>query len=224
MSWTSDKPIVRSRGFDTLFDVMGVELLEEMGMQDNPAFSYKMREYKAREAALRQERMIRLQEQTSKGPEDMSMPGLGEESSGMPDRSVQEFTREEAEAFMGANPDFRGKLRVDGQLMSNEGDGPSLTAPEGLGGPEQDALPEVPAEVKEAIESVVAQGTEAEVEQAASEIAAEYGDDMAAILFDDAKSARGTGKSAMMDGLQTPNDTSAASSRGRLCPSNCRSY
>ena len=199
----SDKPIVKSRGFDTLFDIMGVELLEEMGMQDNPAFSYKLREYKAREAALRQERMIRLQE-TSKGPEVPLMPSLGEESSGMPDRSVQEFTREEAESFMGANPDFRGQLRVDGQLMSNEGDGPSMTAPEGLGGPEQDALPEVPAEVKEAIETVVAQGTEAEVEQATSEIAAEYGEDMAATLFDDAKSARGTGKSAAMDGLQTP--------------------
>jgi hypothetical protein len=178
----SDKPIVKSRGFDTLFDIMGVELLEEMGMEDNPAFSYKMREYKAREAALRQERMIRLQE-TSKGPEGMSMPGLGEESSGMPDRSVQEFTREEAETFMGANPDFRGQLRVDGQLMSNEGDGPSRTAPALGSAVIQDTPPEVPAEVKEAVEAIVTTGNQDDIEQALAEITAEFGEDMASILF-----------------------------------------
>ena len=66
----------------------------------------------------------------------------------------------------------------------------------------REAIANVPAEVKEAIESVVAQGTEAEVEQAKQEIADEFGEEVAAILFDDAKSARGTGKSAMMDGLQ----------------------
>jgi hypothetical protein len=68
----------------------------------------------------------------------------------------------------------------------------------------REAVANVPAEVKEAIESVVAQGTEAEVEQAKQEISDEFGEVVAAILFDDLKSARGTGKSAMMDGLQTP--------------------
>ena len=232
----SDKPIVKSRGFDTLFDIMGIELLEEMGMEDNPAFSYKLREYKAREAALRQERLIRLQE-TSQAPVAPVIPGIGEESAGMPDRSIQEFTRKEAESFMGANPDFRGQLRVDGQLMSNEGDGSPRTVPEGLSSTGQDTLPDtlpdtpaepqkegyippsiggtelntpavreavanVPAEVKEAVESIIATGDEDEVEQAKQEIADEFGEAVAAILFDNVKSARGTGKSAVMDGLQ----------------------
>ena len=232
----NDNELIRSRGSDTLFDIMGIELLKDMGMEDNPAFSYKLREYKAREAALRQERLIRLQE-TSQAPDAPVMPGLGEESSGMPDRSIQEFTREEAESFMGANPDFRGQLRVDGQLMSNEGDGPARTAPEGLSSTGQDTLPDtlpdtpaepqkegytppsiggtelntpavreavanVPAEVKEAVESIIATGDEDEVEQAKQEIADEFGEAVAAILFDNVKSARGTGKSAVMDGLQ----------------------
>tara|TARA_R110000851_G_scaffold89975_1_gene196289 strand:- start:3934 stop:6342 length:2409 start_codon:yes stop_codon:yes gene_type:complete len=137
---------IRSRGSNILFDVLGIELLRDMNMEDNPAFRYKIREHKARESADRQERMVRLQE-TSEGPGGMSSPDLGEESSGMPDRSIQEFTREEAESFMEANPNFRGQLRVDGQLMSNESDGPSRTAPEGLGGTVQRTLPEVPAEV-----------------------------------------------------------------------------
>ena len=201
----NDKPIVRSRGFDNLFDIMGIELLEEMGLTNNPAFSYKIREHKAREAAVKQELLIRAQERNeyiSENPEPIKTPGLGEEPSGMSGRSVQEFTREEAEAFMGANPDFRGSLRVDGQLLSNEGDGAPRTAPALGGDVSRDALPEVPAEVKEAVESVIAQGTEAEVEQAKQEIAAEFGEEVAAVLFDDDKSARGTGKSATMDGLQ----------------------
>ena len=201
----NDKPIVRSRGFDNLFDIMGIELLEEMGLTNNPAFSYKIREHKAREAAVKQELLIRAQERNeyiSENPEPITTPGLGEEPSGMSGRSVQEFTREEAEAFMGANPDFRGSLRVDGQLLSNEGDGAPRTAPALGGDVSRDALPEVPAEVKEAVESVIAQGTEAEVEQAKQEIAAEFGEEVAAVLFDDDKSARGTGKSATMDGLQ----------------------
>jgi hypothetical protein len=180
-------------------------LLEEMGLTNNPAFSYKIREHKAREAAVKQELLIRAQERNeyiSENPEPITTPGLGEEPSGMSGRSVQEFTREEAEAFMGANPDFRGSLRVDGQLLSNEGDGAPRTAPALGGDVSRDALPEVPAEVKEAVESVIAQGTEAEVEQAKQEIAAEFGEEVAAVLFDDDKSARGTGKSATMDGLQ----------------------
>jgi hypothetical protein len=66
----------------------------------------------------------------------------------------------------------------------------------------REAMANVPAEVKEAIEAVITQGTEAEVEQAKQEVATEFGKEVAAILFDDLKSARGTGKSAMMSGLQ----------------------
>jgi hypothetical protein len=201
----NDKPIVKSRGFDTLFDIMGIELLKDMGMEDNPAFSYKIREQKAREAALKQERMVRLEEE--RNVRTMSSPDLGEESSGMSNNAPQELTMTEAESFMEANPDFRGKLRVDGQLMSNEGEGPSRTAPEGLGDLAPDKAPQVPAEVAQAIEDLVSKGNEADIEQAKQDVAKEFGHEAASALFDDAKSGRGTGKSAMMDGLQVPYET-----------------
>ena len=201
----NDKPIVKSRGFDTLFDIMGIELLRDMGMEDNPAFSYKIREQKAREAALKQERMVRLEEE--RNVRTMSSPDLGEESSGMSNNAPQELTMAEAESFMEANPDFRGKLRVDGQLMSNEGEGPSRTTPEGLGDLVPDKAPQVPAEVSQAIEALVSKGNEADIDQAKQDVTQEYGEAVASILFDDAKSGRGTGKSAMMDGLQVPYGT-----------------
>jgi hypothetical protein len=81
---------------------------------------------------------------------------------------------------------------------------PSMGATEPNTPAVREAIANVPAEVKDAVETVIAQGTEDEVEQAKQEIADEFGEVVAAILFDDLKSARGTGKSAVMDGLQTP--------------------
>jgi hypothetical protein len=66
----------------------------------------------------------------------------------------------------------------------------------------REAIANVPTEVKEAVEAIITTGNESDIEQAASEVAAEFGESVAAILFDDLKSARGTGKSAMMSGLQ----------------------
>jgi hypothetical protein len=120
----------------------------------------------------------------------MTAPDLGDEQSGlfgsaqdkptnMSSTSVPSYTEAEFEEFFVANPDFKGSVRVDGELLSYAGAATS----EGLGNITPDALPEVPAEVKEAIEAVVAQGTEAEVEQAASEIAAEFGEEVAESLF-----------------------------------------
>jgi hypothetical protein len=76
----------------------------------------------------------------------------------------------------------------------------------------------VPAEVNEAVEAIKTTGTEADIKQAMEEIMAEYGEEMTGILFDGAKSARGTGKSAMMDGLQTPYDTSEPKEEGYTPP------
>ena len=66
----------------------------------------------------------------------------------------------------------------------------------------REALSKVPTEVQQAITSVVTKGSPEDIEQAKQDVAQEYGEAVASILFDDAKSGRGTGKSAMMDGLQ----------------------
>ena len=66
----------------------------------------------------------------------------------------------------------------------------------------REALSKVPTEVQQAIASVVTKGSPEDIEQAKQDVAQEYGEAVASILFDDAKSGRGTGKSAMMDGLQ----------------------
>ena len=66
----------------------------------------------------------------------------------------------------------------------------------------REALSKVPTEVQQAITSVVTKGSPEDIEQAKQDVTQEYGEAVASILFDDAKSGRGTGKSAMMDGLQ----------------------
>ena len=172
----------QDRGFDSLFNEMGVELAEEMGLKDNVVL-------KPYFAVINEDRRL-LNEARSQNPAGMMAPGLGDEQSGMlgsaqdkptnmSSTSVPSYTEAEFEEFFAANPDFKGSVRVDGELLSNT----DIATPEGLGNITPDALPDVPAEVKEAIETVVAQGTEAEVEQAATHIAAEYGEDMAATLF-----------------------------------------
>jgi|TARA_B110000881_G_C18600387_1_gene534678 hypothetical protein len=66
------------------------------------------------------------------------------------------------------------------------------------------AIAKVPTEVRDAVASLLERGDQEAIDQANEELAKEFGKDVAAVLFDDAKSARGTGKSAVMDGLQTP--------------------
>ena len=66
------------------------------------------------------------------------------------------------------------------------------------------AIAKVPTEVRDAVTSILERGDQEAIDQANEELAKEFGKDVAAVLFDDAKSARGTGKSAVMDGLQTP--------------------
>jgi hypothetical protein len=172
----------QDRGFDSLFNEMGVELAEEMGLKDNVML-------KPYFAVINADRKL-LNEARSQNPAGMMAPGLGDEQSGlfgsaqgkptnMSSTSVPSYTEAEFEEFFAANPDFKGNVRVDGELLSYT----DAATPEGLGNITPDALPEVPAEVKEAIEAVVAQGTEAEVEQAASEIAAEFGEEVAESLF-----------------------------------------
>jgi hypothetical protein len=172
----------QDRGFDSLFNEMGVELAEEMGLKDNVML-------KPYFAVINADRKL-LNEFRSQNPAGMTAPDLGDEQSGlfgsaqdkptnMSSTSVPSYTEAEFEEFFAANPDFKGNVRVDGELLSYT----DAAAPEGLGNIAPDALPEVPAEVKEAIETVVAQGTEAEVEQAASEIAAEFGEEVAESLF-----------------------------------------
>ncbi len=207
----------QGRGFDSLFNVMGADLAEEMGMKDNVML-------KPYFAVIAADRKV-LNESRSQNPVGTMTPGLGEESSGMSgsaqdgptnmsSTSVPSYTEAEFEEFFAANPDFTGSVRVDGELLSNTAD----PIPEGLGKIATDAAPEVPAEVKEAVESIIATGDQAAIEEAASEIAAEYGEGMAADLFDDEKAARGTGQSAMMDGLQTPFSASEPKEEGYIPP------
>jgi hypothetical protein len=73
----------------------------------------------------------------------------------------------------------------------------------------REAVANVPAEVVDAVIAVVENGTEEEIVQANEEVAKEFGAVAAGVLFDEAKAARGTGRSAMMDGLQTPYSVSA---------------
>ena len=68
----------------------------------------------------------------------------------------------------------------------------------------REAIAKVPTEVRDAVASLLERGDQEAIDQANEELAKEFGKDVAAVLFDDAKSARGTGKSAVMDGLQTP--------------------
>ena len=207
----------QDRGFDSLFNVMGVDLAEEMGMKDNVML-------KPYFAVIAADRKV-LNESRSQNPVGTMTPGLGEESSGMSgsaqdgptnmsSTSVPSYTDAEFDDFLAANPDFKGSVRVDGKLLSNTAD----PIPEGLGKLAPDAVAEVPAEVKEAVESIIATGDQAAIEEAASEIAAEYGEGMAADLFDDEKAARGTGQSAMMDGLQTPFSASEPKEEGYIPP------
>lgn len=222
--------ITKAKGSSQLFDILGSQLAVDMGMQDNPALSLQLKEAQAAAAAKAQEDEI-----FSKGMQDISTldtgmnssgPIMGEEAmgSGMPSR-VQEFTMAEAEAFMAENPDFRGKIRVDGELLSNEerpgveGTMDSEVRREPVVALGEPSLDTVPVEVKEAVESIIATGNEADIKQAAAEIAAEYGEGMVGILFDGAKSARGTGKSAMMDGLQTPSRPAEPKEEGYVPPS-----
>lgn len=225
----SSEPVVKARGSAKLFDVMGAGLAEEMGIEDNPALSMQFTEARARQEAARQEAHLREQDRMSgvidnaKDVEGTTIvnPTLSgdNEVSGMavsrpderprmgtslpitaPNRDVgvveamsapEEYTKAEARAFLIKNPDFVGEMYVDGRLVSNE----------------PDASAEVPAEVQEAVKSVISSGDIAKIEEAMTEITAEYGEGIAGILFDNAKSARGTGKSAVMDGLQTPSDS-----------------
>tara|TARA_R110000737_G_scaffold353378_1_gene404676 strand:- start:3730 stop:5904 length:2175 start_codon:yes stop_codon:yes gene_type:complete len=71
----------------------------------------------------------------------------------------------------------------------------------------KEALAKIPEEVQQAITSVVAEGSPEDIEQAKQDIVKEFGSVAAGVLFDDAKSGRGTGKSAMMNGLQVPYGT-----------------
>ena len=68
----------------------------------------------------------------------------------------------------------------------------------------REAIAKVPTEVREAFVSILERGDQEAIDEANKELAKEFGKDVASVLFDDAKSGRGTGKSAMMDGLQTP--------------------
>lgn len=215
----SSEAIVKARGSAKLFDIMGAGLAEEMGVEDNPALSMQFTESKARQEAARQEEQIRMSDQAGAMGDGVSSiegpPRFGDdEVSGMD--TPQEYTMEEAESFMIRNPDFVGKMYVNGELLSNEPDASgasvsrpdtevSMEAPQGMEAPSLDA---VPVEVQEAVKSVISAGDLSEIEEAAAEIAAEFGKDVAGILFDNVKSERGTGKAAMMDGLQTPSDSS----------------
>jgi len=241
----SPLPIIRTRGNARLFDIMGAGLVEEMGIEDNPALTQQFQESKARQEAARQEEQIRKQDQdrmsgvidnakdvkgttivnpTLSGDNEVprmavsrpdERPGMGTPLpitapnrdvgavEAMPDQ--EEYTEAEARSFLIKNPDFVGKMYVDGRLVSNE----------------PDASAEVPAEVQEAVKSVISAGDISEIEEAKQEIAAEFGEDVAGILFDNVKSARGTGKSAVMDGLQTPTRSSpeVAKEGGYIPPS-----
>jgi hypothetical protein len=186
--------ITKAKGSSQLFDILGAQLAVDMGMQDNPALSLQLKEAKAAAAAKAQEDAIFAQgiQDTSTLDTGMNSSGpiMGDEvmGSGMPPR-IQEFTMSEAEAFMAENPGFRGKIRVDGELLSNE-DRPGVEGTMdsevrrepvvNLGDPSQDS---VPAEVKDAVEAIVATGDQDDIEKAVAEITAEFGEDMASILF-----------------------------------------
>ena len=77
----------------------------------------------------------------------------------------------------------------------------------------REAIAKVPAEVREAFASILERGDQEAIDEANKELAKEFGKDVASVLFDDAKSGRGTGKSAMMDGLQTPKELNTAAIR-----------
>lgn len=189
----SSEAIVKARGSAKLFDIMGAGLAEEMGVEDNPALSMQFTESRARQKAARQEDQIRMSGQAGGMGDGASMEGpsrltLDEES----DMAVpQEYTMEEAESFMIKNPDFVGKMYVNGELLSNEPDASgssvsrpdtevSMEVPQGMEAPSMDA---VPTAVQEAVKSVISAGDIADIEEAAAEIAAEFGDDVAGLLF-----------------------------------------
>ena len=77
----------------------------------------------------------------------------------------------------------------------------------------REAIAKVPTEVREAFVSILERGDQEAIDEANKELAKEFGKDVASVLFDDAKSGRGTGKSAMMDGLQTPKELNTAAIR-----------
>jgi len=179
----------QDRGFDSLFNEMGVELAEEMGLKDNVML-------KPYFAVINADRKL-LNEARSQNPAGMMAPGLGEEQSGMFGRtqdkptnmsssSVPSYTGAEFDELLAANPDFKGSVRVDGELLSNV----SEQTPEGLGDIGQDSPPEVPAEVKEAVEAIITTGDESDIEQAVAEITAEFGEEVAESLFWDALKRR----------------------------------
>tara|TARA_R110000850_G_scaffold168278_1_gene293273 strand:+ start:358 stop:1902 length:1545 start_codon:yes stop_codon:yes gene_type:complete len=222
----NDNETTQDRGFDDLFNLMGADLAEEMGLRDNviikPYFAVIDASRKARE----QERAA-FAEESLKSP-SMVDPSSVEDSQSLPNNPTPSFTEAEFNDFLVTNPDFSGTVIVDGNTLTNKDSGPVRNNPEGLGrAPSRDrsavpgmdsadvreATANVPAEVKGAVESIVEENNPEAIEGAISELTEEYGADVAAVLFkqagyqptvffDDAKSGRGTGKAAMLSGLK----------------------
>lgn len=109
----------QDRGFDDLFNLMGADLAEGMGLRENVIIKPYFAVIDANRKAAKQERMHRANLDSNSGEElgaldEAILPSSNE-------TKPQEFkTRADARLFFTENPSFVGKIIIAGELVSND--------------------------------------------------------------------------------------------------------